>query len=356
MSQANIDDLAEQIQSKLWAADNLITQVKTLAERADSLDPAAKRNIPQYRGDWSAIGVATFVEKYGESIRNPIRHKNKTMLEDLRIRTSEVSEEILEDTSGVLDCVSSVKALDPSSKIVNFLIERGILADWMRRGFSVANEGLRHVSIARTALNNIIESCPNALLRDELLSKSIMDPNFIDDANDIVTKVNFVSEFGILLPPTLILEEFHLELDEVSRVLNELVDEHEIKKSDLDQLLKAKNLRETREILSTKKEENRRMSDQLFQEWTMYAEILRSVGQAVPEAPARVSELRSGVEVLRTSCLDKLGKNGMTILTYLRGEGEFPIDLAIEDLKRTIQVLRPVFIKSLKAERSVASS
>lgn len=338
------------IESKLWAADQLITQVKDLTDRAEFLETQAKENIPEYHGDWSAQNLTAFVEKFSDSIRNPIRHKNKESLEELGVQTKGLSEEIFEDTLGCLDLASAIRDLDVSGPVVKFLLKGEIIPGWLKDGLQVASDRLKDVSNARTALIELIDECSSSSLRDELLVRCIEDTNYVEAAQDIITKVNLVSSFGIEVPDTVSFDQFNIELDSVWNLLNDLTDEYGVSKVEIEEVTKGKQLNEAQKTLKQKRTEAQNVKEQLLVEWKTYQEALKTLGHDVQDRPDTIPALQKGVQELRAKCLGTIGEGGIAILAYLSGEQGFPEQLGIEELKRTMKMLRPMFVRGLRSE------
>jgi len=79
----------------------------------------------------------------------------------------------------------------------------------------------------------------------------------------------------------------------------------------------------------------------------MYSTTLESIGQEVPELPQGLDELEREVKNLREKCLNSLGEEGLRILSFLKGEGDFPDQISKKGLKATLEILRPLFLKFL---------
>ena len=352
-SETNIPDL---IQRRMWTADTLMTQIKTLLIKASSLDNQAKKNVPKFAGDWSGENFALFVEKLNDSVRNPIRHRNRAMLEELGIQTKGIPDEILEDTSGALDFTHQLGELDSSTTLVKFAIGKGIVSDWIREGFASSCERLRQMSITQKGLESIIADCPDIPLRDGLLVRSIQDPSYVGDAQDIVSRVKYMSARGIQIPVENSFEKAIVDLNDLWKILWKLSDEFGISDSEIDEITKGRQLGQVRSLLEEKATQVTREKAKLEDEWLLYAEALTSVESELPEMPQKMVELREGVDRLEKECLDTLGSGGMAVLAYLKGESEFPDTLTLVELKRSIEVLRPLFMKSLRKEQTNAGS
>src|SRR5882724_1519408 len=99
------DDIKDVIRRKEWTVEDLISRAKKLATQTKQLPEDAKKNIPVFSGDWSEDSVKKFFDNFRESIVNPLRHKNRKLLEDRTIQTKGISEEIFDDSTGIEDVV-----------------------------------------------------------------------------------------------------------------------------------------------------------------------------------------------------------------------------------------------------------
>ena len=85
----------------------------------------------------------------------------------------------------------------------------------------------------------------------------------------------------------------------------------------------------------------------------MYASTLRTFGDEISELPNTLQDLKNSVSLMEKRCLEHLGDTGDTgikILKFLRGEEEFPEDIEIKEIKKALEILRPILSKSLKEE------
>lgn len=352
MEESHSEDILMLLGRRNWSAEDMLLKVRLLATKLNDLDEPTKSNVPRFSGDWSLGGVTAFIEKYSESIKNPIRHRNKERLEELGITTKGITEEILEDSIGVAELTDTLKGLDVDSPLVRFLVESGIVPGWIRLGFDSCKKGLQHASIARTALNSILQNCEDKQLRDLLMHKSITDPNSLEESESILLQVNSLSTHGVLVSTPTNLEGFAKRLGGIYQTWNSLVDDYGFSQNDLDAEVRGKNLDDTEKLLKDAIENARKTEERLREERKMYADTLVSLGRDVATSPSKYSDLKEDVETLRLECLEGLGKGGMAILTFLQGEGSLPADVSIEELKKALQIMRPLFLRNIRQEPS----
>jgi hypothetical protein len=70
----------------------------------------------------------------------------------------------------------------------------------------------------------------------------------------------------------------------------------------------------------------------------------------VEEAPSELPELEKGIKRLESECVDALGEDGLKLLIFLKGEGDFPQEISIDTVKRSLNILRPLFAKCLMGQ------
>jgi hypothetical protein len=356
LSEAPPSGIQEALQRKIWTVDELTGEVKKLVSKASPLPSEIRANIPKFPGDWAEERLKAYVEKFGDSILNPIRHKNKEKLEDLGVTTIGIPGDVLEDTAGIIDVMSALEGLGPSGPLYGFVTKKGIVADWLRLGAENCKTKLSGVSIAKAALGRIITDCPSARLKDELLMKSVTDTAFVQEASDIITNVNSLVAIGIEINDMVGYEKLVSDVDYASRTLSDLRTEYGVPEAEIGEKLKGKSLSDAREILSSETADASSRLAQLKTEWRLYSDALASMGESISDMPEGITEISSDLLELKARGIKKLGKNGMAILSYLRGTDEFPEGVTAEDAKQALKLLRPLFMRGLGQEGKNANS
>jgi len=345
------DDIISIIQRKTWTVDTLSSQAKVLATKAKLLPSDAKKSIPIYSGEWSEDSVQKFFEKFRESIINPLRHKNRELLENIGIQAKGISEEVFDDSLSIEVVISSFDGIKKfNENISRILIQKEILLGWLREGLDKAKENLQEILDSKIAFKRIINSNVDKNLVDELLQKSIVDRGFITSAEDILSKIKFVIEYGISTEYKDNFDAFKSNLEDVYKNLESLQTEYKIPKDEIIKLVNEKLLHDVDEVLNEKLEECSGKKRRLLEEWKIYSNTLQSIKREVSEPPRGLQELEEGVKKLKVECIDALGEEGLRILAFLKGEEDFPDKISKDDIKKALEILRPVFIKFLREE------
>jgi predicted nuclease with TOPRIM domain len=94
-------------------------------------------------------------------------------------------------------------------------------------------------------------------------------------------------------------------------------------------------------------EECSKEKSKLLEEWKLYSTTLRSLGHEVMEPPRGLNELKEEIKKLQGECLSTLGEEGLKILRFLKGEGDFPDDISINGIRNSLKIIRPLFVKFL---------
>jgi chaperonin cofactor prefoldin len=183
-----------------------------------------------------------------------------------------------------------------------------------------------------------------------LIKRSITNRGFIASAEDILLKIKFVTECGIVAGYEENFDIFQSNLENASNKLEELQDKYKISRDVLNAMVKGKRLQDVDELLKNKIEECSEKERILLEEWKIYSRTLKSMGHEVPALPQGLRELENGVKKLKKECMSTLGGEGLCILSFLKGEGDFPDKISIDDIKKVLEILRPIFAKFLKEE------
>lgn len=345
------EDVINIIQRKLWTVENILPQLKELASNANKLPKEARKGIPPFSGDWSEDNVKRHLEKLRTAVKDPLRYKNRKLLEDIDLQTKGIPEEIFDDSLGVEEVVRLFGELRKClESVTDILIKKEILLGWLKEGVVKANEKLKGMLDARTAFQRILESNIRENLRDELIQRAAQNTGFINSAEDIISKVNFISEFEISIEYSEKFDEFSSTLVNVYDELTKLQEDYGIQKGEISESVKGKTLQVAGELLKKKLDDCSQKKSKLLEEWKMYSTSLRSIGGEAPEAPISLHELEKEIERLKSECLSRLGEDGLRLLKYLKGEEKFPEEISKKAIMKALEILRPLFSKFLREE------
>lgn len=345
------EDIINVIQRKIWTVEAILPQANELASKANRLHKEARKSIPLFTGDWSEDNINKHLERLRAAIRDPLRYKNRRLLEDIGIQTEDIPGEIFDDSLGVEDIAKLFSEIREFSGIViDILVKKRILSGWLKEGIDKTKEKLRNILGTRTAFQRIIQSTINENFRDELLQRSVENREFIASAEDIISKGKFIDEFKISMVYCEKFDEFCTALTNVYDELARLQGDYGIQKEEITELVQRKPLKETHELLKKKLEDTFEKRGKLLEEWKMYSQTLKSIGCEVPELPQGLQGLEKGVAELKEKCRDALGEEGLYMLAFLKGERDFPDKISKNDIIKTLEILRPVFVKFLKEE------
>jgi hypothetical protein len=231
------EDIRNVIQRKIWTAEQFLSQSRELTTRAKKLPEEAQKSIPVFSGEWSENSVKKYLETFGIAIRNPLRYKNRKLLENIGIQTKGISEEFFDESTAIEDIVGLFEEIKKLSGVVTtVLIEREILLQWLREGIDKAKEKMKEISNAKKAFQRVLESGTSENLRGELLHRSIENVGFISSAEDIISKVNFIDQFGISTEYGWKFDELHTTLGNIHNTLTNLQTEYGIQKEEISEL------------------------------------------------------------------------------------------------------------------------
>jgi hypothetical protein len=187
------EELADVIQRKIWTAEEQLKATRDLANKANLLPKGAKKNIPVFTGDWSDDKIREFIERLKDSIINPLRHKNRKILEDIGITVKGIPEDIFDDSNGIEKINSHFASLkEVGESILDILIRNEILYGWLKEGTDNTIENLQEILNAKTAFQRILDSDIDEGIKDELLRRSITDRDFIQDAENTISQIKCV--------------------------------------------------------------------------------------------------------------------------------------------------------------------
>ncbi|MCK4823073.1 hypothetical protein KA005_45350, partial [bacterium] len=225
------------------------------------------------------------------------------------------------------------------------LIER-----WLKESPDEVEQKLQDVVDAESSFKEIFEKEINEKFKSELLKRSLDNVSFLEKAEEIISNIEYLKSFGVLLDYTVEFEKFRDNLDTLSGKINDITEDSGISEDEIKQKIEGEALSKAQEIIEQLENECLAGKRKLLEDWEMYASTLRSFGDEISEPPDTLPDLERSVSAMEKNCLEHLGDIGIKILKFLRGEEEFPEDIEIKEIKRALEVLRPILSKSLKEE------
>lgn len=345
------EDIANVIQQRRWTVDQLSSEARLLSTKANELPEDIKKNIPIFSQNWSEDGLQQFMELFRESIKNPIRHKNRELLEQLGIQTKGIPEDTFDDSTTINDVTGFLGEIKNAEEVVaRLLIEKQLVFGWLKEGASRAKDNLQEILNAKSALKRVASANIDSNIRSELLYRSLSDRHFIDQAESMIGKAVSLQNYGLSVKLNENFEKFVTDLESVSGKCSTLQSEYGTTTTEIKSSLEGKELQEAETLLAIKLAELSQKKNSLLEEWNVYSTTLKSIDHNVPDVPLGIQQLAEGVKELKEECLGALGERGLAILDFLKGKSDFPNEATTDEIKRTLQILRPLFLKMLKEE------
>lgn len=344
----DIDDI---IHRKIFAVEQILSQMKEIVKKSKSLSPSEIKEISITISDWSEDAVRKHIENLKELVVNPIRHKNKKKLENIGVNIEKISVNIFEDTELIDKIVLfSEKLKNIDDQLIDILLKEHLIERWVRDTPDKIELQLQEIVEAESSIKEIFQKNFDEKFKYELLKRILEDADFLNKAEEIISNIEYLNSFGVLLDPLDQFEEFCNISDYLSSKIKENIENNEISKEEVKQKIKGKTLSKASEIIKKIETECIEKKRKLLEEWKMYSSTLRSFDDEIQEPPDTLLELKKSVSLIRDKCLKHMGTPGFKLLKFLKGEEDFPDDIKLEEIKKALEALRPIFLKSLKEE------
>jgi len=346
-----MEDITKDVERKIWTADQLLLQMSKIKKKSESLSPEEKGRIPTFSGDWSEEGATRYLKEMEKAVEDPIKYKNKARLEGIGMKTDMVSDDILGDTLGIDEILRlSHELKNINESISEILITEAILASWLKEGTDSTKEKLEGIVRAKPAFKRVLESGVDKKFKSELVRRSIIDVTFLSKAEDAIAKFTNLRDYEVVLEYDSDFAKLCQSLGEASTKIQQIQQIYGISEAEIKNLINGKALLDAVELLANMDKEYAERKKKLLEEWNMYASTLKSFGEEVLEPLESLQELEKAIENLRNRCLEYLGESGLKLLKFLKGEGEFPANVGMEEIKKALESLRPFFFKALREE------
>ncbi len=353
------DDVLTTLSAAIWKADEHLESARQLREKAAKLPQEALKGLPEFRGEWTPEAVRDHLQRFNNWMTDPLRAKNRTILEGLGIPTQGISPEIFDESEGVEQIKKLLgEAVSIDKSLNRALLGKQLVHAWLSEGTTDTVQRLTDILEAKEGFKRLLSVDISKPLIQALLLKSLQDPSFIPSAKTIAAQVRFLAAFGISIEAGRDLDEFMSTVTGVHALLHTLQDEYGIPKETLYEQTNGKSLHEAGTLLGDMEQDCIDQKKRLLDEWNIYFTALSSIG-AQPDSttpPQAIPALRHQIEEFKEQCLKGLGKEGMALFRFMKGEGEFPETISMNSVKKALEALRPLILTFLKEEGHDAKS
>jgi len=347
------ENIIDIIQKKIWTAENLSKQLDDLMEKSRTLSPNERKMLPTALSDWSEDQLRKLMQSLQRAIVNPLRHKNKEKLKKIGIDVEKIPDETFDNTElidDILKYFNEINRID--GNIVAILIEARDIENWLIESSENLIQKLQDILDIGSRVKDIANRDIHEQFKRELIIRTLRDTTFIDDAEEVLSNIAYLSSFGISIDYTVKFEELRNDLSDLSTKMNNLVHDFGLPENGIREKVKGKSHKDSQIIIEKMENEYSREKERLIDEIRMYLSILRSFGsEALEEAELNEKtfpELQELLEQIKRKSLEHLDESGMRIFRFLKGEGSFPEDIELDEVKRSLERLRPIFLKGLK--------
>ena len=358
-------DIVEIINRKIWTVEEILSRVDEIVEKSKSLSPNQRKKVSTRISDWSEDKVKEHIDSVKDAVINPIRHKNKEKFKGIGVDIEKIPEKVLDSTGLVNSIISLFKDIrNINSKLTNILIEEQFIENGLGNIPDKIEQKLRDIIDAESGIKEIIEKEINKQFKYKLLTEVLEDVSFLEEAEEIILNIDYLTRFGILIEYSLPFEDLYRNLNTLSRKISDVIDNFGILEEEIKQKIEKKVYSEAHKIVEEMEKNCAERKRRLIDELKIYLFILKSLEEDIPEALSDISgleektipELEEYVRKIKERSLGYLGESGIKLLNFLKGEADFPKGIKINDIKRTLDVLRPIFLKGIEEESSNAGS
>jgi len=350
-----IENITDIIQRKIWTAEEISKKLDDLIKKSMTISPDERKMLPTTISDWSEDKIKKSIESLERAIVNPLRHKNKEKLKKIGIDVEKIPDEIFDDTKVVDDILKYFEEINKIDEIVaNILIEAREIEKWFIESPENIIQKLQDILHIGPRVKDIVNRDIDEQFKRELIIRTLRDTTFIDDAEEVLSSIDYLSSFEILIDDSVKFEELINDLNDLSEQINNLVDDFGLPEKEINEKLKGKSPKDAQIIIEKMRNKYGKEKERLTDEIKMYLSVLRSLRSETLEEPElnekSLPELQKLLEQIKKKSLEHLDKSGMRIFKFLKGEESFPKDIELDEVKKSLERLRPIFLKGLKEE------
>lgn len=341
--------VSEKLQAALLKVNELVEISDKLVKKTKNLSSSDKESLPEFTGLWDKDIVEQYLRRLEESIDEPLISNARSLLEKEDIPSEKIAKNILKEIDTIKEVVELLKDLTVIPDFVNKLkSNEGILIrQWLINETAIDNLGLFVKS--KNDVQKIFENLnfPSEV-KNNIAEKILKNPNEISET---ITKSENLSLFVEKIIKRF---ELHLESTNIEDILSKSYDMfviiekiygHGFSDDNIKSWIAKKNIDDAYDILEKKNKEIEQEHRSLVDDFNSIASILQSMRyEKIDEPPKRISDLKEKVDNLRQVLVKRLGEKGSKLLDFLLGKvDEFPRQLSLNDVKKILQGLRPIF-------------
>lgn len=350
-----VENITDIIQRKIWTAEEISQKLDDLIGKSRTISPNERKELPTTISDWSEDRVKRFIESLERAIINPLRHKNKEKLKKIGIDVTRIPDEIFDNIELIDDILDHFKKINEEidESVAHILIETKEIENWLINSEDIIQR-LQDILDIGSQLKDIAKKDIDKQFKRELITRALKDTNFIDDAEEVLSNIDALRDFEILIGYSVKFEELINDLEDLQKRISNLENDFGLLKKEIREKIEGKSHKDALDIVKEWENECRKEKERLINEIKMYVSVLKSFGEeAIDESEINektLPELRKLLEEIKKKSLEHLDEIGMKILGFLKGEEDFPDNIKLDDVKRVLERLRPIFIKGLQEE------
>ena len=221
-----MEDICDVINRKIWTVEQFLSQAKEIVEKSRSLSPNKRKGISITVGDWSEDRVKKHIETVREAVINPIRHKNKEKLKNIGVKIQKIPQEIFdysESINKIATLFEDIKNI--SNQLTDTLIGEDLIERWLKESYDEVEQKLQNIVDAKSSFKEILGKKINEKFKSELLKRSLDNVSFLEKAEEIISNIEYLKSFGVLLDYTVEFEKFRDNSDTLSGKINDIIED-----------------------------------------------------------------------------------------------------------------------------------
>jgi len=350
-----VENITDIIQRKIWTAEEISKKLDDLVEKSKTISPNERKMLPTTIGDWSEDKVKKFIESLERAIINPLRHKNKEKLKKIGIDVTRIPDEIFDDSElieGILAIFEKINEKTDEA-ITRILIETREIENWLINSEDIFQR-LQDILDIAPQLKEIVKKDIDEQFKRELIIRALKNTAFMDEAEEVLSNIDYLCSFEILIDYSAKFEELTDDLNRLTEKISNLVSDFGISEEKVREKVRGKSHKDTLNVVEEMQNKYTGEKERLIDDIKIHLSILRSFGdKTLDESELNektLQELRKLLEEIRKKSLEHLDESGMRIFRFLKGEENFPEDIGLEEVKKSLERLRPIFLKGLKEE------
>ncbi len=188
----------DKVRKTVLAAENLVSEAESLAERSNVLSAEEKAALPKFKGLWKEKEIRKYLDQLEEALKKPRVYRSRKILEEVGITSEYISSDVLESTEDIRKLGLKLQELNDIPNLLTILEDTKSISHWLNDDMETTADKVDGIVEAREAFRRLMElSNIDDKLKNVLTLEAFEDPSSIQHAEELDLRIASLIDYGI---------------------------------------------------------------------------------------------------------------------------------------------------------------